>query len=34
MEDAPQFLENSKIGMSSFLDSSTTTHMAQVMVQY
>ena len=28
MEDAPKFIENSKIGMSRHLDSSTTTQMA------
>ena len=34
MEDAPKLLKNSKIGMSRHLDSSTTTQMAQIMVQY
>ena len=36
MEDAPKLLktENSKIGMSRHLDSSTTTQMAEIMVQY
>ena len=34
MEDAPQIVENSQIGMSRHLDSSTTTQMAQIMVQY
>ena len=34
MEDAPKLLENSKIGMSRHLDSSTTTQMAKIMVQY
>ena len=29
-----QTIENSKIGMSRHLDSSTTTQMAQIMVQY
>ena len=28
MEDAPQIVENSKIGVSRYLDSSTTTQMA------
>ena len=34
MEDAPQFIEHSEIGMSRHLDSSTTTQMAKIMVQY
>ena len=34
MEDAPQIIENSKIRMSRHSDSSTTTHMAEIMVQY
>ena len=34
MEDAPKFLKNPKIGMSRHLDSSTTTQMAKIMVQY
>ena len=34
MEDAPQIIENSHIGMSRQLDSSTTTQMAKIMVQY
>ena len=34
MEDAPKLLKISKIGVSRHLDSSTTTHMAQIMVQY
>ena len=34
MEDAHKIIENSKIGMSRHLDSSTTTLMAQIMVQY
>ena len=34
MEDAPQIIENSQIGMSRHLDSSTTTQMAKIMVQY
>ena len=34
MEDAPQIVENSKIGVSRHLDSSTTTQMAKIMVQY
>ena len=34
MEDAPQIIENSEIGMSRQLDSSTTTQKAQIMVQY
>ena len=29
-----QIIENSKIGVSRHLDSSTTTQMAQIMVQY
>ena len=34
MEDAPKIVKNSKIGVSRHLDSSTTTQMAQIMVQY
>ena len=34
MEDAPKIIENSQIGMSRHLDSSTTTQMAKIMVQY
>ena len=34
MEDAHKIIENSKIGMSRHLDSSTTTQMAKIMVQY
>ena len=34
MEDAPKIIENSRIGMSRHLDSSTTTQMAKIMVQY
>ena len=34
MEDAHKFIENSKVGMSRQLDSSTTTQMAKIMVQY
>ena len=34
MEDAHKFIENSKIGVSRHLDSSTTTQMALIMVQY
>ena len=34
MEDFPQIIENSQIGMSRHLDSSTTTQMAKIMVQY
>ena len=34
MEDAVKIIENSKIGVSRHLDSSTTTQMAQIMVQY
>ena len=33
-EDAPTLLKNSKIGMSRHLDSSTTTQVAKIMVQY
>ena len=33
MEDAPQLLKISKIGVSRHLDSSTTTQMAKIMVQ-
>ena len=34
MEDAHKFIENSKNGVSRHLDSSTTTQMAKIMVQY
>ena len=34
MEDAHKIIENSQIGMSRHLDSSTTTQMAKIMVQY
>ena len=34
MEDAPQLFLSSQIGMSRHLDSSTTTQMAKIMVQY
>ena len=34
MEDAQKNVENSKIGVSRHLDSSTTTQMAKIMVQY
>ena len=34
MKDAHKLLKNSKIGMSRHLDSSTTTQMAKIMVQY
>ena len=34
MEDASQIIKNSKIGVSRHLDSSTTTQMAKIMVQY
>ena len=34
MEDAHKIFENSKIGVSRHLDSSTTTQMAKIMVQY
>ena len=34
MEDAHKLLKNSKIGVSRHLDSSTTTQMAKIMVQY
>ena len=34
MEDAPKILKNSQIGVSRHLDSSTTTQMAKIMVQY
>ena len=34
MEDAPKLLKISKIGVSRHLDSSTTTQMAKIMVQY
>ena len=34
MEDAHKLLKKSKVGMSRHLDSSTTTQMAKIMVQY
>ena len=34
MEDAHKLFKHSQIGMSRHLDSSTTTHMAQIMVQH
>ena len=34
MEDAHKLFENSQIGLSRHLDSSTTTQMAKIMVQY
>ena len=34
IEDAPKVVENSKIGMFRHLDSSTTTQVAKIMVQY
>ena len=34
MEDASKIIENSKVGMSRHLDSSTTTQVAKIMVQY
>ena len=34
MEDAPKLLKKNQIGMSRHLDSSTTTQMAKIMVQY
>ena len=34
MEDAPKLLKIPKIGMSRHLDSSSTTQMAKIMVQY
>ena len=34
MEDAHKLLKNSKIGVSRHLDSSTTTQMAKIIVQY
>ena len=34
MEDAPKLFKNSQIGVSRHLDSSTTTQMAKIMVQY
>ena len=34
MEDAHKIIENSKIGVSGHLDSSTTTQMAKIMVQH
>ena len=34
IEDASQIIENSKIGVSRYLDSSTTTQMAKIIIQY
>ena len=34
MEDAPSLLKNSKVGMSRYLDTSTTTQVAKIVVQY
>ena len=34
MEDAPSFIENSKVRMSKHLHTSTEAHMAKIMVQY
>ena len=34
MKDAPKIILNSQIGMFRHLDSSTTTQMAKIMVQY
>ena len=34
MEDASKLFKNSEIGMSRHLDSSTTTQMAKITVQY
>ena len=34
MEKCSQIIENSQIGVSRHLDSSTTTQMAEIMVQY
>ena len=34
MEDAHKLLKNSQIGVSRPLDTSTTTQMAKIMVQY
>ena len=34
MEDAPSLFKNSKVGMSRYLDTSTKTQMAHIMVQY
>ena len=34
MEDAPKLFENSQIGMSRHLDSSSTTQMTTILVQY
>ena len=34
MEDAPQLLESPKVTMSRHLDSSTTTQVAKIIVQY
>ena len=34
MDDAHKLLKNSKIGVSRHLDSSTTTQVAKIMVQY
>ena len=34
MEDAPALLKNYKVRMSKYLDTSTRTQMAQIMVLY
>ena len=34
MEDAPTLLNIFKVRMSRYVDTSTETHMAQIMVQY
>ena len=34
MEDSPSLLKNSKVRMARYLDTSTTTEMAQIMVQH
>ena len=34
MEDGPKLLKIPKIGMSRHLDTSTTTQVAEIMVQY
>ena len=34
MEDAPKIIENSQVGMSRQMDSSTTTQMAQITFHY
>ena len=34
MEDAPTLLKNSKVRMSRYLDTSTTTQVAEIMVRY